>query len=148
MSLSHETDLSLSQPSERSVWLSLWRGFTMRCPSCGTGAISPRYLKVADRCAHCDEALHHHKADDAPAYFTILVVGHIVIPLLLWSEVAYKPSYLFHFVTWPVLTIVLSLILLPRIKGALVGLQWANRMHGFNPDARNEDDVARDGTSV
>ena len=27
--------------------------------------------------------------------------------------------------------LVLSLVLLPMIKGALIGLQWALRMHGF-----------------
>jgi hypothetical protein len=26
---------------------------------------------------------------------------------------------------------ILSLWLLPRVKGALIGLQWAFRMHGF-----------------
>lgn len=119
----------------------------MRCPSCGIGKQSPRFLKVADHCPHCDEALHHHKADDAPAYFTILIVGHIVVPLVLWSEVHYQPSYLLHATVWPVLTVALSMLLLPRIKGALVGLQWANRMHGFNPYAPDEDDVARDGQS-
>lgn len=130
--------------AERNTWQSMWRGFLQRCPSCGIGKSNNGFLKVADTCANCGEALHHHKADDAPAYFTILIVGHIVVPLLLWSEVNYKPSYLFHMITWPMLTIVLSTLLLPRIKGALVGLQWANRMHGFNPDAPDEDELAKE----
>jgi uncharacterized protein (DUF983 family) len=29
-------------------------------------------------------------------------------------------------------TALLSLVLLPRLKGAMVALQWANRMHGFS----------------
>ena len=41
------------------------------------------FLKVADHCPACGEALHHHRADDAPAYFVILIVGHIVVPLVL-----------------------------------------------------------------
>jgi len=41
------------------------------------------FLKVADHCAACSEALHHHRADDAPAYFVILIVGHVVVPLAL-----------------------------------------------------------------
>ncbi len=131
-------------PSERNVWQALWHGFWQRCPSCGVGKSNGSFLKIVDHCAHCNEALHHHKADDAPAYFTIMVVGHIVVPMLLWSEVAYKPSYTFHIITWPVLTVVLSLLLLPRIKGALVALQWANRMHGFNPDTPDEDELAKE----
>jgi len=138
---------SIAPLAERDTWQALWRGFLMRCPSCGTGNIFRAFLKVSDTCPHCDEALHHHKADDAPAYFTILIVGHIVIPLLLAVEVAYKPDMLLHMIVWPTLTVVLSLLLLPRIKGALVALQWANRMHGFNPDAPDEDELAN-GTSA
>jgi uncharacterized protein (DUF983 family) len=34
-------------------------------------------------------------------------------------------------VAWSALALVWSLLMLPRIKGALVGMQWAHRMHGF-----------------
>ena len=32
---------------------------------------------------------------------------------------------------WLIVTAGLSLLILPRIKGAVVGYQWALRMHGF-----------------
>ncbi len=115
----------------RNVWLSLWRGARLKCPSCGTGALFHRYLKVAPECPACGQALHHHRADDAPAYFTIVIVGHIVIGGVLALEKAFKPSSLTHLVLWVPLTLASSLWLLPRVKGALVGLQWALRMHGF-----------------
>ena len=70
------------------MWLSMRRGFFGRCPNCGKGKIFRAFLKVADRCPACDEALHHHRADDAPAYFVILIVGHVVVPLALVVEVA------------------------------------------------------------
>ena len=143
MTLSNETHPAASDDAHRDVWQALWRGFRIRCPSCGVGKQSPRYLKVADACPHCAEELHHHKADDAPAYFTILIVGHLVIPILLWSEITYDPSLLFYITFWPTVTLALSLFLLPRIKGALIGLQWANRMHGFNSNAPDEDELAR-----
>ena len=139
--MAHSTEIT-TPDVERYVWQSLWRGFLMRCPSCGTGRIFRAFLKITDDCEHCNETLHHHRADDAPAYFTILIVGHIVIPMLLAVEVAYKPPMLLHMTVWPILTVVLSLLLLPRIKGALVGLQWAYRMHGFNPNAPDEDEMA------
>jgi uncharacterized protein (DUF983 family) len=31
-----------------------------------------------------------------------------------------------------ILAVVMSLALLPRVKGALIGWQWALRMHGFD----------------
>jgi len=89
------------------------------------------FLKVASRCPSCGEALHHHRADDAPPYFTTLILGHILVAGVLALEQTFAPPTWVHAAIWGPLTIVLSLLLLPRIKGALVGLQWALRMHGF-----------------
>jgi uncharacterized protein (DUF983 family) len=91
------------------------------------------FLKVKDHCSACGEALHHQRADDAPAYFVILIVGHLVVPLVLSVEVAFAPPYWLHVAIWLPLTAGLSLALLQPIKGAIVGWQWAQRMHGFNP---------------
>jgi uncharacterized protein (DUF983 family) len=105
------------------------------------------FLKVADQCPVCGEALHHHRADDAPAYFVILIVGHVVVPLALVVEVAYAPPYWLHAALWLPLTIGLAVGLLQPIKGAIVGWQWANYMHGFDPnteaDAGDTDKPAR-----
>ncbi len=90
-----------------------------------------QYLKVADACPSCGEELHHQRADDAPPYFTILIVGHIIIGGLLLLEQSYAPPTWVHLSIWLPLTLVLSLWMLPRVKGGLVGLQWALRMHGF-----------------
>ena len=109
----------------------LLRGFSRLCPACGKGRIFPSYLGVAATCPHCGEALHHQRADDAPPYFTIMIVGHIVVPLLLVAEKFWRPELWIHFVIWLPLTLFLTLWLLPRTKGATVGVQWAFRMHGF-----------------
>jgi uncharacterized protein (DUF983 family) len=116
----------------RDVWQAMKRGFLGRCPHCGEGAMFHKYLKVNDACPACHEELHHQRADDAPPYFTILVVGHVIGAAMLYVEEvnADLPIWL-HAIIWPSLTLALSLILLPRFKGALIGLQWANRMHGF-----------------
>lgn len=92
------------------------------------------YLKVRDECPHCGEALHHQQADDGPAYFVILIVGHLVLPAAVaWQVMVWPPIWLYLTVTGTV-TIALSLWLLPRVKGAIVGIQWANRMHGFGSE--------------
>jgi len=98
------------------------------------------FLKVADRCPMCGEALHHHRADDAPAYFVILVVGHVVVPLALVVEVMYAPPYWLHAILWLPLTLGLAIGLLQPVKGAIVGWQWAHYMHGFDPDAGPDTD--------
>lgn len=89
------------------------------------------YLAVRDNCPVCGEDLHHHRADDGPAYLTILIVGHLMAPLLFWSFVRWRPDPMTLFAVFAVATVALSLFLLPRLKGALVALQWAKRMHGF-----------------
>jgi uncharacterized protein (DUF983 family) len=92
------------------------------------------YTKVAERCAECGEELHHHRADDAPPYFTMLVVGHVVVPMMLVVEKIWRPDLLIHAAIWLPLTLIMTLALLPPVKGAIVGLQWANRMHGFGAE--------------
>ncbi len=119
-------------PERRDVWLSLRRGLAERCPHCGVGRMFGAYLKVNPTCAHCGEELHHHQADDAPPYLTITIVGHIVVALMLVAEDYYDNSPLWlNIVIWPLLSLVLCLLVLPRVKGALIAYQWALRMHGF-----------------
>jgi len=103
-----------------------------RCPACGEGRLFTSYLKVAPSCERCGEELHHHRADDAPPYLTIMVVGHVIVPMLMWLELAYEPALWIHFVLWLPLTLAMSLLLLPPLKGVVVGYQWAMRMHGFD----------------
>lgn len=93
------------------------------------------YLKVRDTCAACGQPLHHHRADDMPAWLTILVVGHLLVPLLVAIELNFAPPIWLHWAIWPALTVLLTLWLLPRLKGGIVALQWAMKMHGFDPKA-------------
>lgn len=106
-------------------------GIRCTCPACGTGKLYASYLKVVPVCTNCGEELHHQRADDAPPYFTMFIVGHIVIGGLLLMEQTLAPETWVHLVVWLPLTVLLSLWLLPKVKGGLIGLQWALRMHGF-----------------
>jgi uncharacterized protein (DUF983 family) len=127
-------ELSQERP-RRDVWRAMRDGLRCRCPACGKGSLFGRYLKVADACGHCGEQLHHHRADDAPPYFTILIVGHLVVGGILPVERAFAPPLWVHAALWLPLTLALTLFMLPRIKGAVVGLQWAFYMHGFETAA-------------
>lgn len=89
------------------------------------------YLQVRESCAVCGEKLDGHRADDGPAYLTILLVGHLMAPLLHWYFVAFRPDPLNIVAIFSVGCVALSLYLLPRLKGAMIGYQWARRMYGF-----------------
>lgn len=129
----HQT-MKFPASSERPLLLSMWRGLLGRCPKCGEGKMFRKFLKVVDRCEVCGEELHHHRADDAPAYFVIAIVGHVVVALAFIVEVAFWPPLWVSLALWLPLTVILAVALLQPIKGALVGLQWSYRMHGFDPN--------------
>lgn len=116
---------------DRSVGTSLMRGWRRRCPNCGAGPMMDSYLQVRETCPICGEDLHHHKADDGPAYLTILIVGHLMAPILLWYFTTFRPEPLQIVAVFSVGTVALSLYLLPRLKGAIVAYQWAKRLYGF-----------------
>lgn len=125
-------------PDKRNWWQAIRHGLAGRCPHCGEGRLFGRFLKVEAQCSACGQAFDHHRADDLPPYLVITIVGHIVVTGMLLAETAYEwPAWL-HMALWPTLTLVLSLALIQPIKGAVVGHQWALRMHGFGDDADTE----------
>lgn len=122
---------------ERSVPNAMWRGTLCRCPHCGQGKMFRAYLKTAEQCDVCGEELSQHRADDFPPYIAITIVGHIIIFLMLHLDMTYHVQPITYVVTMLPLAIVLPLAMLPSIKGAIVGLQWANRMYGFGTGQRD-----------
>jgi len=120
---------------KRDLWSSLKRGFRGRCPRCGEGKLFRAFLKVDNSCSVCGLDFTPHRADDLPAYLVIVIVGHIVVPTALLIETDYSPPVGLQLAIYLPLTVVLSLALLQPVKGAVVGLQWALRMHGFDDNA-------------
>jgi uncharacterized protein (DUF983 family) len=117
---------------KRDVWTALKRGFRGRCPRCGEGKLFRAFLKTADKCSVCGLDFTPHRADDLPAYLVIVIVGHLVVPLALIIETNYSPPVALQLSIYLPLTLFGSLALLQPVKGAVVSLQWALRMHGFD----------------
>lgn len=117
---------------KRNVWASMKRGFRGRCPRCGEGKLFRAFLKVDNNCSVCDLDFTPHRADDLPAYLVIIIVGHIVVPVALMIETNYAPPVAQQLAIYLPFTLVASLLLLQPVKGAVVGMQWALRMHGFD----------------
>jgi len=135
------SDALSSDEVERNWQNAMLRGAQRCCPACGDGAMFDGFLKVNDACPSCGTELHHHRADDAPPYFTMFIVGHVLVGAMLSLEQSFKPPTWVHVALWMPLTIILSAMLLPRIKGALIALQWALRMHGFAGETPPSDRV-------
>ena len=104
--------------------LAILRGLAGRCPCCGQGRLFPRYLKTVEICPSCGEALGRIPADDAPPYLTVLVLGFILVPGILIT-VRLDPPTAVAVGIWLPLSVALVLALLPRCKGAIIGLIWS-----------------------
>lgn len=121
--MSAMTDIAQKRP----LMTGLTRGLRHRCPNCGEGRLYRGYLKIAPACDACGHDLSAYRADDGPAYFTILLVGHLIVAPMFFFRFMWEAS------PWIVVPLALGgltaliLALLPRIKGAFVGALWAIR---------------------
>ncbi|RYE46961.1 MAG: DUF983 domain-containing protein [Hyphomicrobiales bacterium] len=118
---------------QRSLWKAIGNGVMCRCPNCGKGKLFRSYLKINDTCSECGEKLSSARADDFPPYIAIFIVGHVLVGWMLHAEMSGPVDPMFYVWTMIPAAILLPLIMLPSIKGAVVGLQWANYMYGFDP---------------
>lgn len=100
------------------------RGLSLRCPKCGVGKLFKSYLKQNDFCPHCGESFKQYRADDGPAWLTILLTGHIVVPLLVYLVSHDIMPYWAQIMLMFSLTIALVLGLLPSSKGAFISVLW------------------------
>ena len=127
---------------ERPRLQSVKRGFTCRCPNCGEGQLFRAWLKPVETCPVCHEDLSHQRADDFPPYITMVLTGHILVPLMLIMQTLTDFSVTTYLAIYLPLTAIAVFGLMQPVKGAVIGLQWALRMHGFdgraNPDAPPE----------
>lgn len=122
----------MTTPTPPNFMQALCRGIIGRCPHCGEGKMFRKFLKVAEACPHCGEELNHHRADDMPAYIVILLLGHILVPAVVWVEFNYSPAYWVHLVAWLPVSFLLAVGMLQPVKGGVVGLQWFMGLHGFH----------------
>lgn len=125
---------SANPEQKRDVWLAIRRGLKLSCPACGRGRIMAGYLRQAEGCLHCGERTGDIRADDGPAWATILLVGHLISPMFFVFANRDANELWLPFLAVATLVIVLTLLLLPRMKGLFVGLIWASRAGEAEPD--------------
>ena len=117
----------------------LWQsGLLCRCPRCGKGKLYAGFLDLRPSCDSCGLDYAFIDAGDGPAIFIIMLAGAIVVTAALIVEIKYQPPFWLHAALWLPLTVILTLLILPSVKGALIALQWALRMHGFDPEAKED----------
>jgi uncharacterized protein (DUF983 family) len=111
--------------NERNAMVGFKRGAARRCPNCGEGHLFRGYLKVDPVCEACGHQNGLYRADDGPAYFTVLLIGHLLIaPMLCFSFIWQANPLLVLSLTLPLVALS-TLLLLGFVKGAFIGVQWA-----------------------
>lgn len=118
------------------------RGARCRCPRCGEGKLFRKWLKPVDACPSCGLDISGQRADDFPAYISMFITGHLLAPVIIWMALDYAlTAWVIIAVIIP-LAVAMMLLLLQPSKGAVIGLQWWNGMHGFKQERLPE---AEDG---
>ncbi|WP_073136243.1 DUF983 domain-containing protein [Muricoccus roseus] len=111
------------------------RGIANRCPVCGQGRVFQGFLRVVPECEVCHAPLGVLRADDAPPYIVIFLVGHLLIPPIFWIERAYEPPMWLHMTVWLPLFAILCTLMLRPVKGGVVG--WMMRLGFADQDHPN-----------
>ena len=106
------------------------RGFLGRCPGCGETKLFKAYLKQVHACSSCRAEFGRIRADDAAPWATIIVIGHIFLPLVFFLELDKVMPFWACVAAYAVLLSALALVLLPRAKGLFIGILWSTRAPG------------------
>jgi uncharacterized protein (DUF983 family) len=110
-----------------------WRG---RCPRCAHGALFGGFLKMRSHCRPAGWCSIRIRADDAPPISrfsqSAILLSRFV---LVFERYGDQPPLWVHAALWLPLSVLMALILLPRIKGAVIALLWAHRIAAPKIDA-------------
>jgi uncharacterized protein (DUF983 family) len=108
------------------------RALLGRCPCCGEGNLFRSYLKQVENCSVCGESFGQIRADDAAPWLTIILVGHVFLPLAFLVNVDWMPVWA-AMGMWSACFAGLSLAILPRAKGLFIAILWQTRAPGYAP---------------
>ncbi|WEF24935.1 DUF983 domain-containing protein [Paracoccus sp. S3-43] len=110
---------------ERDSLTAIRRGLLNKCPNCGEGRLLRGYLRVSAECEVCHAPLGRYPAADGPAFFTMTIMLLLLIPLIGFTWVLFRPSPVMLLLITGVITTILTLVLLRFVKGAFIGYLWA-----------------------
>jgi len=114
-------------PEEITMRQAAGRGVLGRCPCCGKGQLFARYLKQVENCTSCGEDFAGLRTDDVAPWATIIVVGHVFLPLVLMLDLTHVMPLWAEMALWSGSLATLAMAVLPRAKGMMLGVLWQTR---------------------
>ncbi|UHS55836.1 DUF983 domain-containing protein [Agrobacterium vaccinii] len=97
------------------------------CPRCGHGRLFAGFLTLKPKCSACGLDYAFADAGEGPAVFVMLIVGFLIIGLALWFDTRFSPPVWLHALIWIPTAIILSLVLLKKMKGIMIALQYRTK---------------------
>ncbi len=117
---------------ERDLGMAIRRGVRGHCPACGDARLFARFLKPVAHCPACGQNWSLHSADDMPAYLVVLIIGHVLVPFVVATNLRFDLGTGLQMLLWPALAVIMAIGLIQPAKGGVIAFQWARRMHGFS----------------
>jgi uncharacterized protein (DUF983 family) len=105
----------------------LKRGFFNRCPSCGEGKLLRGFTTPHKCCSHCHLDFEPLRADDGPAWATILIAGHLSMPFVFFMLDLGLDNMVLEISASIAFILGISALILPRAKGMFMSVIW--QMH-------------------
>ena len=124
----HLSLLSKLSIAMRSIPAVLVSGLLKKCPNCGKGNLYSKYLKFYSHCSICGEEFHSYRTDDFGPWLSIIISGHIIVPLVLSMEQNFKIDLWIQALIWIPITIAVVLFLLPISKSICLSILWRLKM--------------------
>jgi uncharacterized protein (DUF983 family) len=112
----------------------LRRGLSRACPACGLGPLFRGYIVVIPTCPVCDNDNQQYPSDDFASYVTIFLVLHLLVPVLLVVDHIWDISVSLEMVVALPVFLLVTLLVLPFAKGAVIGFAWSRGVT-LNPAA-------------
>ena len=114
--------------TSRPVWSAIWNGTKRRCPKCGRDKLFHGYADVVENCGNCGERLDQYNVGLLLPFIVIMIVAHLLVFIMLQMEPGGTPSPLLYLMVLVPLAVILPLIILPTVKGAIVGVLWSRQL--------------------
>jgi uncharacterized protein (DUF983 family) len=126
--------LTLTVPGASTLALHLFRGATLRCPSCGSGGILRHWFRLKDACPACGVSLHRGESD--------FYIGAIAMNLALAEGLFALALTIILVRTWPAVPwdamerwAPLAMLATPILTYPSTKLLWLAWDLAFRPDA-------------
>ena len=101
------------------------RAFSLKCPACSKGKLFTSYIKIkpAESCSNCGLDFRSFDVGDAPAYFSVFIIGILIPVLAVVVDAYFTPALWAHIILWIPITLVFCYLSLIYIRAIFMHIE-------------------------